>query len=67
MTTAAKATAPDPHMLRLGASQKAAGRSVVLLDRTPDWQPWLRWTIAFGAMVIALGLVRWHRPAVRPQ
>lgn len=25
----------------------------VLLDRTPDWLPWLRWTILVGAIVVA--------------
>jgi 4-amino-4-deoxy-L-arabinose transferase-like glycosyltransferase len=25
----------------------------VLLDRTPDWLPWLRWTLLLGAVVVA--------------
>ena len=25
----------------------------VLLDRTPDWLPWLRWTVLLGAVVVA--------------
>ncbi|BBZ36735.1 glycosyltransferase family 39 protein [Mycolicibacterium confluentis] len=27
--------------------------SFVLLDRTPDWQPWLRWTVLVGAIAVA--------------
>jgi 4-amino-4-deoxy-L-arabinose transferase-like glycosyltransferase len=29
----------------------------VLLDRTPDWQPWLRWTVLVGSIVVAAVLV----------
>jgi 4-amino-4-deoxy-L-arabinose transferase-like glycosyltransferase len=29
----------------------------VLLDRTPDWLPWLRWSMLFGAIAIAVVLV----------
>ena len=27
--------------------------SFVLLDRTPDWLPWLRWTVLVGAIAVA--------------
>lgn len=33
-----------------------------LLDRTPDWLPWLRWTVLVGAIVVAAVLiVRGHQ------
>ncbi|MEU2032684.1 glycosyltransferase family 39 protein [Nocardia amamiensis] len=48
----------------LGARLTLASMSVVtgvwsfaLLDRTPDWQLWLRWTVVVGAVVVALALV----------
>ncbi len=31
--------------------------SFVLLDRTPDWQPWLRWTVLVGTIVVASILI----------
>ncbi len=31
--------------------------SFVLLDRTPAWQPWLRWTVLVGAIVVAAVLM----------
>ncbi|MCP2280993.1 ArnT family glycosyltransferase [Nocardia amikacinitolerans] len=30
--------------------------SFELLDRTPDWLPWLRWTVLFGSVVAAITL-----------
>ncbi len=45
-----------------------AAWSFVLLDRSPDWLPWLRWTVAALGAVAALGLLlslRWTGPAVR--
>ncbi|GAB3241783.1 ArnT family glycosyltransferase [Mycolicibacterium hippocampi] len=34
----------------------------VLLDRTPDWLPWLRWVVLIGAVVVAVTLaVGLHR------
>ncbi|WP_206430452.1 glycosyltransferase family 39 protein [Mycobacterium sp. P7213] len=30
--------------------------SFVLLDRTPDWLPWLRWVLLIGAALVALAL-----------
>lgn len=29
----------------------------VLLDRTPDWLPWLRWTVLVAALAVAVALV----------
>ena len=29
----------------------------VLLDRTPDWQPWLRWTVLVGSILVATVLI----------
>jgi len=29
----------------------------VLLNRTPDWQPWLRWTVLIGAIIVAAILI----------
>jgi len=29
----------------------------VLLNRTPDWQPWLRWTVLVGSIVVAAVLI----------
>jgi hypothetical protein len=31
--------------------------SYVLLDRTPDWQPWLRWTVLVGSIAVAAVLI----------
>ena len=31
--------------------------SFVLLDRTPEWLPWLRWTVLAGAIVVAAVLM----------
>ncbi len=42
--------------------------SFVLLDRTPDWYPWIRWTVLIGAIVVApvlaTGVHRLGRSAV---
>ncbi|WP_405179788.1 glycosyltransferase family 39 protein [Nocardia sp. NBC_01377] len=39
----------------------------VLLDRTPEWLPWLRWSIVIGAIVAAVGLLpRTRRARVLP-
>jgi 4-amino-4-deoxy-L-arabinose transferase-like glycosyltransferase len=34
----------------------AAGWSYVLLDRTPDYLPWLKWPVLIGGLAAALGL-----------
>ncbi|MFJ6748100.1 ArnT family glycosyltransferase [Streptomyces sp. NPDC091266] len=34
-----------------------AAWSYVLLNRSPDWLPWLRWTVAAAGLLAALGLV----------
>ncbi|WP_216912910.1 glycosyltransferase family 39 protein [Nocardia noduli] len=43
------------------------GWAFVLLDRTPEWLPWLRWSIVIGAIVAAVGLLpRIRRARVLP-
>ncbi len=43
-------------------SAVTGGWAFILLDRTPDWQPWLRWVVLVGsiavAAVIAVGVHR---------
>ncbi|RDI55312.1 glycosyltransferase family 39 protein [Nocardia mexicana] len=39
--------------------------SFVLLDRTPDWQPWLRWTVLIGSILVAVALIIGTRHARR--
>ncbi len=34
-----------------------AGWAYVLLERSPDWQPWLRYVVAIGGLVVAVGLL----------
>ena len=44
--------------LVLGLMLAATGVwSFVLLDRTPDWLPWLRWTVLVGAIAVAAVLI----------
>ncbi|MGW5112078.1 ArnT family glycosyltransferase [Nocardia sp. NPDC004123] len=53
---------------RLTLAAMAAGTgawSFVLLHRTPDWLPWLRWTILAGSILVALALVAGTRGARR--
>lgn len=41
--------------LILGTMSAATGVwAFVLLNRTPDWQPWLRWVVLIGAIVVAV-------------
>jgi 4-amino-4-deoxy-L-arabinose transferase-like glycosyltransferase len=47
----------------------SAGWAYIVLDRTPDWQPWLRWVIvvagvAAGGLVLARPRLAAARPAV---
>ena len=45
---------------RLVLAAMLAGTGVwnfVLLDRTPDWLPWLRWLLVIGAVLVALTIV----------
>ncbi|MET7270804.1 glycosyltransferase family 39 protein [Streptomyces flaveolus] len=39
------------------AATATAAWGYVLLDRTPDYLPWLRWLVLVGGLVAALGLV----------
>src|SRR5258705_7153696 len=44
---------------RIVLAVMAAGTGVwayVLLDRTPDWTPWLRWVVLGGSIVVAAGI-----------
>ncbi|CAL9507154.1 hypothetical protein SUDANB176_03573 [Streptomyces sp. enrichment culture] len=47
-----------PASLTLAAAVTAtAAWGYVLLDRTPDYLPWLKWLVLVGGLVAALGLV----------
>ncbi|MEF9905193.1 glycosyltransferase family 39 protein [Streptomyces sp. P9-A2] len=50
------------------AATATAAWEYVLLDRTPDYLPWLKWPVLVGGLVAALGLVfvgrLGHRPAL---
>ncbi|MFE5285946.1 ArnT family glycosyltransferase [Nocardia sp. NPDC056611] len=53
---------------RLTLAVMAAGTgawSFVLLNRTPDWLPWLRWTVLAGSILVALALVAGTRESRR--
>ena len=39
--------------------------SYVLLERTPDWLPWLRYTVLIGGLLAALGLLAAGRVSTR--
>ncbi|MFE3260295.1 ArnT family glycosyltransferase [Nocardia sp. NPDC059091] len=52
--------------LTLAAMAAVTGAwSFVLLHRTPDWLPWLRWTILAGSVLVALALVAGTRGSRR--
>ncbi len=51
-------------VLALGTAATAVW-AFVLLDRTPDWFPWLRVVILIGGLFAAAGFLAW-RPMVRP-
>ncbi|WNG86187.1 glycosyltransferase family 39 protein [Mycobacterium sp. ITM-2016-00317] len=38
-------------------SAATGGWAFVLLARTPDWQPWLRWVVAAGSIVVAAAVM----------
>lgn len=40
-----------------GTAAVTAGWSFVLLNRSPDWLPWLRWTVLALGLLAALGLL----------
>lgn len=47
-------TTVAPRLI-LGTMSAATGVwAFVLLNRTPDWQPWLRWVVLIGAIVVAV-------------
>ncbi|MGW4246801.1 glycosyltransferase family 39 protein [Nocardia sp. NPDC004722] len=53
---------------RLTLAVMAAGTgawSFVLLNRTPDWLPWLRWTVLIGSIVVALAVIAGTRHSRR--
>ncbi|MFE2996767.1 glycosyltransferase family 39 protein [Nocardia sp. NPDC059246] len=39
--------------------------SFALLDRTPAWLPWLRWTVLAGSILVAIGLIAVSRQSRR--
>lgn len=39
--------------------------SFVLLTRTPEWLPWLRWTVLIGSILVALALIAGTRESRR--
>ncbi|MEU1431726.1 glycosyltransferase family 39 protein [Nocardia sp. NPDC005746] len=39
--------------------------SFVLLNRTPDWLPWLRWTVLIGSILVALPVIAGSRASCR--
>ena len=54
-----------PRLTLAAMSAATGGWAFILLDRTPDWQPWLRWVVLAGsiaaAAVIAVGAQRLGR------
>ncbi|MFE3987168.1 ArnT family glycosyltransferase [Nocardia tengchongensis] len=53
---------------RLTLAVMAAGTgtwSFVLLNRTPDWLPWLRWTVLIGSILVALAVIAGTRGSRR--
>ncbi|MFE3193789.1 glycosyltransferase family 39 protein [Nocardia sp. NPDC059240] len=53
---------------RLTLAVMAAGTGVwsfVLLDRTPDWLPWLRWAVLVGSILVALAVIAGTRQSRR--
>jgi 4-amino-4-deoxy-L-arabinose transferase-like glycosyltransferase len=69
------ATVRQPRLGPAGRAVAASGIlasavwAYVLLDRTPDWLPWLRWVVVVAG-VAAAGLVLagpWLRPLARPR
>ncbi len=50
-------TAHPAARLTLAAMAGGTGTSsFVLLHRTPDWLPWLRWTVLIGSILVALAV-----------
>ncbi|MFE4463235.1 glycosyltransferase family 39 protein, partial [Nocardia tengchongensis] len=53
---------------RLTLAVMAAGTGAwafVLLNRTPDWLPWLRWTVLIGSILVALAVIAGTRGSRR--
>ncbi|GAB3205776.1 ArnT family glycosyltransferase [Nocardia tengchongensis] len=53
---------------RLTLAVMAAGTGTwafVLLNRTPDWLPWLRWTVLIGSILVALAVIAGTRGSRR--
>ncbi|GAB2514456.1 glycosyltransferase family 39 protein [Nocardia heshunensis] len=52
--------------LTLAAMATVTGAwSFVLLNRTPDWFPWLRWTVLIGSILVALAVIAGTRQSRR--
>ncbi|MFI2427646.1 ArnT family glycosyltransferase [Streptomyces sp. NPDC018955] len=52
-----KRRAPWASLALAAAVTATAAWGYVLLDRTPDYLPWLKWLVLVGGLVAALGLV----------
>lgn len=46
-----------PRLVLAAMSATTGGWAFILLARTPDWQPWLRWVVAAGSIVVAIVIV----------
>jgi 4-amino-4-deoxy-L-arabinose transferase-like glycosyltransferase len=44
---------PAPRAVLAAMSAATGVWAFILLDRTPDWQPWLRWAVLVGSIVVA--------------
>ncbi|MFE3103507.1 ArnT family glycosyltransferase [Nocardia tengchongensis] len=59
-------TAHPAARLTLAAMATGTGAwSFVLLNRTPDWLPWLRWTVLIGSILVALAVIAGTRGSRR--
>jgi hypothetical protein len=46
-----------PRVVLAGMLVATGVWNFILLDRTPDWMPWLRWTVVAGAIVVSAVLL----------
>ncbi|MEU6586265.1 glycosyltransferase family 39 protein [Nocardia sp. NPDC046763] len=52
-----RAAHPVARLTLAAMAVVTGGWSFVLLDRSPEWLPWLRWTILVGSILVAVGLI----------
>lgn len=45
-----------PRLILAAMSAVTGAWAFVLLARTPDWQPWLRWVVLIGSIVVAAAI-----------